>query len=118
MNSDLLFAGPEFGVWFSVNGGGHWTELRGGLPRIVAAGSRLVLTVTNEQGERVRRLDLPPQIGIHRVTWDLRRDSGTENRPGVRVGPGRYTATLGRLTGTQVTTLGIPQTVLVVPPQR
>ncbi len=204
VNPDLLFAGLEFGVWFSVNGGGHWTELRGGLPRIqardlhiqrqwtdlvvgtfgrgayilddytalrtvtpehlaaegwlfplrpvpvfnelgqvrevwgdqafpnppfgatmtyhlreaVEAGSRLVLTMTNEQGELVRRLDLPPQAGIHRVTWDLRRNSGAENRQGARMGPGRYTATLGRLTGTQVTTLGTPQTVLVVPLQR
>jgi photosystem II stability/assembly factor-like uncharacterized protein len=31
---DLLFAGTEFGVWFSLDGGGHWIELSGGVPTI------------------------------------------------------------------------------------
>jgi hypothetical protein len=29
---DLLFVGTEFGLFFSVNGGGRWTELRSGVP--------------------------------------------------------------------------------------
>ncbi len=29
---DLLFAGTEFGVFFTVDGGGRWTQLKGGLP--------------------------------------------------------------------------------------
>ncbi|MBM3752197.1 MAG: glycosyl hydrolase [Acidimicrobiia bacterium] len=203
-NPNLLFVGLEFGVWFSVNGGGQWTELRGGFPRIqardlhiqrqwtdlvvgtfgrgtyilddytalrsltpeslaadgwlfplrqvplfneleqvlevwgdqafpnppfgatltyhlrapVAAGSQLVLTITNDAGEQVRRLTLPNDTGVRRVTWDLRRDSGAQNRPGPRVSTGRYTATLGRMTGTEVTPLGAPQHVHVVPLQR
>ena len=32
VNQDLLFVGTEFGVFFSVNGGGRWTKLRGGVP--------------------------------------------------------------------------------------
>ncbi len=31
---NLLFAGTEFGIYFSNNGGEKWTRLRGGLPTI------------------------------------------------------------------------------------
>ncbi len=31
---DLLFAGTEFGVFFTVDGGARWTQLEGGLPTI------------------------------------------------------------------------------------
>jgi len=30
----LLFAGTEFGVFFTVDGGGHWVQLKGGMPVI------------------------------------------------------------------------------------
>lgn len=33
-DKDLLFAGTEFGVFFSQNGGGKWTALKSGLPTI------------------------------------------------------------------------------------
>jgi len=33
-DANLLFAGTEFGVFFSQNGGGHWTALKSGLPTI------------------------------------------------------------------------------------
>jgi hypothetical protein len=32
INSNLLFAGMEFGVWFSIDGGTRWTQLKGGIP--------------------------------------------------------------------------------------
>jgi photosystem II stability/assembly factor-like uncharacterized protein len=32
LNGSLLFAGMEFGVWFTVDGGGKWTQLKGGIP--------------------------------------------------------------------------------------
>ncbi|MBL4706137.1 MAG: glycosyl hydrolase [Flavobacteriales bacterium] len=35
-NKDLLFAGTEFGVFFSVNGGKEWTKLSAGIPTIAA----------------------------------------------------------------------------------
>lgn len=215
-NPRLLFAGLEFGVWFSVDGGGQWTELRGNLPKVQArdlqiqrqwtdlvvgtfgrgayilddysalrdvsaetlsadgwlfplrpvplfdelaqeraawgndavpnppvggtltyhlrepmtGGAKLVLTIADEAGQQVRRMELPDESGIHRVTWDLRRNpppppttgraggAGGRERQGERVGTGRYTATLGRLAGGQVTALGKPQTVLVVPLER
>lgn len=34
INPDLLFAGTEFGVWFTLDGGEHWKELGSGLPTI------------------------------------------------------------------------------------
>lgn len=34
IQADLLFAGTEFGVFFSVDGGSHWTPLKSGLPAV------------------------------------------------------------------------------------
>jgi hypothetical protein len=34
VNPNLLFAGTEAGAFFSINGGGHWVQLKGGLPTI------------------------------------------------------------------------------------
>ncbi len=32
INGDLLFAGTEFGLFVTVDGGRHWVRLKGGLP--------------------------------------------------------------------------------------
>ncbi|HUM46040.1 MAG TPA: hypothetical protein PLD84_03860, partial [Chitinophagales bacterium] len=34
VNKDLLFVGTEFGVFFTIDGGKKWTQLKGGLPTI------------------------------------------------------------------------------------
>jgi hypothetical protein len=34
VNPNLLFAGTEFGVFFSINGGGKWIQLKGNFPTI------------------------------------------------------------------------------------
>ena len=34
VNPHLLFAGTEFGLWFSVDDGKKWIQLKGGLPTI------------------------------------------------------------------------------------
>ncbi len=34
INSNLLFAGTEFGLFFSIDGGQKWVQLKGGLPTI------------------------------------------------------------------------------------
>jgi hypothetical protein len=34
VNANLLFAGTEFGAFFSVDSGAHWVRLKGGLPTI------------------------------------------------------------------------------------
>ncbi len=33
-NEDVLFLGAEIGLFYTMNGGGHWTELRGGMPTL------------------------------------------------------------------------------------
>ena len=40
VNGNLLFAGMEFGVWFTVDGGAHWMQLKGGIPTTQARDSR------------------------------------------------------------------------------
>jgi photosystem II stability/assembly factor-like uncharacterized protein len=34
VNPNLLFAGTEFGAYFTIDGGHHWVQLKGGLPTI------------------------------------------------------------------------------------
>ena len=34
VNPNLLFTGTEFGLWFSIDGGQKWIQLKGGLPTI------------------------------------------------------------------------------------
>ena len=34
VNTNLLFAGTEFGAFFTIDGGTHWVRLKGGLPTI------------------------------------------------------------------------------------
>ena len=34
VDPDLLFAGTEFGLFFTLDGGGHWVQLSGGMPTI------------------------------------------------------------------------------------
>ena len=34
VNANLLFAGTEFGAFFTIDGGQHWVQLKGGLPTI------------------------------------------------------------------------------------
>jgi hypothetical protein len=34
INANLLFAGTEFGIYFSIDGGNQWLQLKGGLPTI------------------------------------------------------------------------------------
>ena len=34
IDENLLFCGTEFGVFFSTNGGGHWKQIKAGLPTI------------------------------------------------------------------------------------
>jgi photosystem II stability/assembly factor-like uncharacterized protein len=223
VNGNLLFAGMEFGVWVTVDGGAHWTQLRGGFPtsqardlhiqkrendlvvgtfgrgayilddytplrtltaaslaaqahlfplrdaylydelgqqeaawgnvttpnppygavftysigEAIAGDAKLVMTIADEAGKQVRRLDIPKEPGLHRVAWNLRTDPPPASAEGGRggrgggaapqgfgrggppqgppVAAGRYRATIGRLEGDKVTPIGEGQTFLVVP---
>jgi hypothetical protein len=98
-----------------------------------------VLTITDDQGRPVRRMDLEGGEGLRRVAWNLRRDPAAQTDPadgtagrggqgggrgggrggrggnqGALVEPGRYRATLGRMSGDIVTPIGQPQSFGVV----
>jgi len=49
INPNLLFAGTEFGLYFSANGGQKWTRIRGGLPTIMVRD----LTIQKEHDDLV-----------------------------------------------------------------
>jgi hypothetical protein len=230
VNGDLLFAGTEFGVFTTLDGGRHWVQLKGGLPVTQvrdltlqkretdlvlgtfgrgffvlddysplremtpqslnddahlyplrdaylfsqtgqnpagAAGigpmagnwtapnppygavftyhvrdelpenTKLVLTISDDTGRQVRRLDIDKGKGLRRTAWNLRADApppsadtqgrggrgGGGAQGGGRGGPpqgplvttGHYRAVLGKMAGTEVTPIGEPQTFAVVP---
>ena len=231
VNPNLLFAGLEFGVYFTIDGGSHWVQLSGGIPtsqardltiqrrekdlvvgtfgrgafilddytalrdmssttlaedarlypirdaylfdilgqvgatwgdpttpnppygavftysvgQPVSGDTKLVLTITDETGKQIRRLDAAKEAGVHRVVWDLRGEvpppaagarggqagAGGEAPPeagqfaggrGRQGGPpapaGHYRAALGKMTGDTVTPVGQPQSFSVVPLSR
>ena len=232
INGNLLFAGTEFGLFVSLDGGGRWVQMKGGLPviqvrdmaiqkrendlvlatfgrgfyvlddysalreispealaeearlfplrdaylftpkgmapagsagigtlsgnttfdnpptgavftysvgREIAADAKLVLTITNEQGQQVRRMDVDKTPGLRRVAWNLRGDppaagqgagrgaqpqggaqpffGGRGNQGGPLAAAGRYTARLGRQVGDKVEPIGPPQSFRVTPIQ-
>ncbi len=107
------------------------------LPRAqqLPADTKLVLTITDEAGRQVRRMDLDKAAGMRRVVWNLRGDppattpaQGSAPQPGAggRGGfqqaplatPGRYHAVLGKQVGDTVTPIGPPQTFHVIQVQQ
>ena len=237
VSGNLLFAGTEFGLFFTVDGGRRWVQLKGGMPVIqvrdmtvqrrehdlvlatfgrgfyvlddysalrevsaealaadarlfplsdaysysmlglapagtagigplagnwttpnppfgaaltyhvrqdIPGDARLVLTISDDAGRQVRRLDLEKTAGLRRVVWNLRADAPApqaaaqgpagggragqaggpaggqapaQGRGGAQaalVAPGRYQAVLGRLEGEKVTPLGPSQSFFVV----
>ncbi len=64
-----------------------------------AEGAEGTLEIQDEEGEALASMDWPAEPGMHRLTWDLRRDpkdeeQREEGRRGRRVGTGRYVAVL------------------------
>ena len=218
VNGNLLFAGTEWGLFVTVDGGARWTQMKGGLPvaqvRDLAVQKRendlvlatfgrgfyvlddysalremtpqtladeaalyslrnpylynqlgypraswgnetspnprygatltysvastfngtLAITIADDTGKQVRRLDAASTAGVHRVTWDLETEApaGAAGRGGrggfgggrggrgggpdmIPVPAGRYTATLNKVSGETTTPLGKAQTFVVVP---
>ena len=89
----------------------------------------ITLTVRDEAGQVVRRLDGPAAKGFHRVAWDMRypapnpvelgTDAGRapwEDDPaGPMVLPGRYTVSLSRRVEGRFEDIAGPQTVVLKP---
>ena len=89
----------------------------------------VILTITDEDGNIVRRLTGPASTGIHRVTWDLRypapnpvsledpRGGSARSRGpvGPMVVPGTFTVSLAKSVRGEITPCGEPQTFETVP---
>jgi photosystem II stability/assembly factor-like uncharacterized protein len=99
----------------------------------VAAGfsGELVLSIADATGKQIQRLTLATTPGMHRVTWNLREEpqggagagggrgggggGGRGGGGGPMVAAGRYTATIGKPNGDQLTAIGKPQSFTVAP---
>ena len=88
----------------------------------------ILLTVTDEEGNVVRRLTAPAKAGFHRVAWDLHFPPATPVRlqeperglfggapQGPLVAPGNYKVALAKQVDGVVTPLGESQTLAAVP---
>ncbi|MEE8278977.1 MAG: glycosyl hydrolase [Thermoanaerobaculia bacterium] len=89
----------------------------------------VVLTVTDLDGNVVRRIAGPAEAGFHRVSWDLRyppsepveieppkdRPPWDEPPEGPMAVPGRYRVALAALEGSELRPLGEPREFEVVP---
>jgi hypothetical protein len=89
----------------------------------------VVLTVTDESGQVVRRLTGPVKAGFHRVAWDLRHPAPepaalepfSSEEPwklpplGPLAPPGRYRVEMAKRQGGVLTPLGAPQTFAAAP---
>jgi hypothetical protein len=128
LSGNTTFPNPPTGAVFTYSVG-----------REIAGDAKLVLTITNEQGQQVRRLDVEKTPGLRRVAWNLRGDpsaaeagrgQGGRGGAGAQQGgaqrgqqfggrgagqggalatPGRYRAQLGRQVGDKVEPIGAPQ---------
>ena len=92
---------------------------------------KLVLTIADDQGKQVRRLDLDKSPGLRRIAWNLRGEAPPPNpadqgrggfgggrggaNQGPVVAPGRYRATIGRMAGDKVTPIGQSVSFSVLP---
>jgi hypothetical protein len=101
-----------------------------------AGDAKLVLQVADDTGKQVRRIELPKDPGVHRIAWDLRGDApaaagggraggagdpeaaqftGRGRQGGPAATPGRYRATIGKVTGDTFTAIGQAQSFSVLP---
>ena len=89
----------------------------------------ILITVSDEQGNVVRRLTGPTTAGFHRVAWDLRFPTSTppSDEPlseenlfddpdlGPLAAPGTYRVSIAKRVDGKLTPLGEPQTFQAVP---
>jgi photosystem II stability/assembly factor-like uncharacterized protein len=127
ISGNYATANPPVGAWITYN-------LRDPLPE----GTKLVLTITDSRGTRVRQCELDGSPGLRRITWNLFSDppataaEGDEqpaapaltrcvgspttgrNAP-QRVPTGAYRASIGTMAGPDFTPIGPSQLFSVLP---
>jgi photosystem II stability/assembly factor-like uncharacterized protein len=129
---------PLSGLWAAPNPP-FGAVLTYNVKQTLPGDDKLVVTIADDTGRQVRRLEVDKTAGLKRVAWNLRADlpaNAGEGRGGGRGGgggggaqagfgrggppqgslvtPGTYRATLGRLSGDQVAPIGPAQTFRVV----
>ena len=218
VNPNLLFLGTEYGLFFTVDGGAHWVQLKGGLPTVqvrdmdvqkrendlvlgtfgrsfyvlddysalrgvsaqslaqeaqllplrhayqfntrnqirpaqsdwrapnppygavltyhlrdaAPAGTQWAITISDDTGREVRRIDLSGEGGVKRVVWNLAeappaaaaapagaaapgRGGRGGGGGGTAAAQGKYSATIGKVANGTFTAVGAPQSFYVVP---
>ena len=123
--------GPMSGNWTAPNppfGAVFTYSVKADLP--LDKDEKLVLTISDDTGKQVRRLDLDKTPGLRRIAWNLRIDPPLTPAGGQQAGgfgggrgftqaplvaPGRYRATLGRVAADKLTPIGQPQSFSVLP---
>jgi len=88
----------------------------------------IILTITDEDGNVVRRLTQPAVAGIHRVAWDLRYPATTPTQIGGEGGgrwsrraagpvvmPGTYTVSMAKFIDGKLTPIGEPVSFITEP---
>lgn len=120
MSGNWTAPNPPFGAVLTYN-----------LKETLPADAKLVVTITDETGKQIRRMEIDKTAGLKRAAWNLRADvaappaggaaapavptfGGRGGNQGVLVTPGRYRATLGKQVGETVTPIGQPQVFQVV----
>lgn len=86
----------------------------------------IILTVSNDAGEVIRRLEGPVTAGFHRVAWDLRYPASSPwtpepagesyiEFPGPLAAPGTYRVSMATRVNGQISAMGEPQSFTVTP---
>ena len=126
LSGNTTVPNPPSGAVFTYN-----------VAQALPADAKLVLTITDDSGRQVRRMEVEKGPGLRRVAWDLRGDppsaaqgggrgaappvapqvfgGGRGGNQGPLATPGRYTAMLGKMVGETVTPVGSPQVFRVTP---
>ena len=91
VNGNLLFAGLEFGVWFTVDGGQSWTQLKAGLPAIQARDLGHPAARTRPRGRNVR----PRRLRARRLLGPARADAPGADRGGPAAAASRHLSLRG-----------------------
>ncbi|HWJ54957.1 MAG TPA: hypothetical protein VNR90_02050, partial [Vicinamibacterales bacterium] len=118
MSGNWTAPNPPYGAVFTYSVGGNLGD------------DKLVLTIADETGKQIRRLDLDKSPGLRRFAWNLRTDApppgsagaqqgfggfGRGGLQGTPVAPGRYRAAINRLNGDKLTPIGQPVSFNVIP---
>jgi photosystem II stability/assembly factor-like uncharacterized protein len=118
MSGNWSAPNPPYGAVFTYSVNGSFGD------------DKLVLTISDEAGKQIRKLDLDRTAGLRRIAWNLRGEApppaqggqgfgfgggGRGGNQGPVVSAGRYRATIARVAGDKVTPVGQSVAFSVLP---